>query len=412
MLIQFNFKNFKSFKNETTLDMTATSITEHPYNLINDENDEKYIKTAAIYGANASGKSSIIEAYGFMRKWVVYSFKNASDKENIPLKRFAFDTESKNQPAEFEVFFKYKGEEYQYGFSLDEKKICEEWLYIKNRKGKFVPLFERDGTGIECNSKMLKGADNFIPMVRDKTLFLSIISNANIGYATNVSQWFNITVVIDYGNMLFEIALSEANFDLESTEYQKELTTFLRAIDINIEGIIVEKNKDENDKTKYKIYTKHLIGGGNGYYKLPFSEESSGTQKMFSLFWFLKSAIEFGLPLFVDELDSKLHPLLLRYVLTMFHDEKINKNGAQLIYATHDNYTLTKDIFRRDQIWFVEKDNNAVSNLYSLAEYKLDDDKKVRKDASYNKDYLLGKYGAVPILRGYDMWRTENAKVK
>ena len=111
-----------------------------------------------------------------------------------------------------------------------------------------------------------------------------------------------------------------------------------------------------------------------------------------------------GTPLFIDELDAKLHPLLLRYILTMYHDENINKNGAQLIYATHDNYTLTKEIFRRDQIWFVEKDSDAVSHLYSLAEYKTEDDKKVRKDASYNKDYLLGKYGSVPILRGYDMW--------
>ena len=220
MLIQFNFKNFKSFKNETTLDMTATSITEHPYNLIDTVTDEKYIKTAAIYGANASGKSSVLEAFAFMRTWIISSFKNASDKETIPFKRFLFDSNSKNEPAEFEAFFQHKNKEYQYGFSLDNKKILEEWLYIKN------------------------------------------------------------------------------------------------------------------------------------------------------------------------------------------------KNGAQLIYATHDNYTLTRDIFRRDQIWFVEKNINAVSNLYSLAEYKSEDDKKIRKDASYNKDYLLGKYGAIPILRGYDMWRTEDAKIK
>ena len=122
--------------------------------------------------------------------------------------------------------------------------------------------------------------------------------------------------------------------------------------------------------------------------------------------------LNLGVPIFIDELDAKLHPLLLRYILTMFHDENINKNGAQLIYVTHDNYTLTKDIFRRDQIWFVEKDSDAVSHLYSLAEYKSDDDKKVRKDASYNKDYLLGKYGSVPVLRGYDMWRNQDDEIK
>lgn len=414
MLIQFNFKNFKSFKNETTLDMTATSITEHPYNLIQDNSGEKYIKTAAIYGANASGKSSVIGAFAFMEYWIINSFKEASNKEDIPFKRFVFDRESKHNPAEFEVFFKYDKKEYQYGFSLDNKRIYEEWLYIKNERGKFIPLFERDKKQIECNSKMLKGAENFTTMVNDKTLFISIISNANIPYAKDVSDWFSIIPVIDYGNIFFELGLMMEKFNpniIENKEYQKELGEFLKAIDLDIEGILVEKYKDENDKLKYKIYTKHLISEGNDYYKLPLTEESSGTQKMFYLFYFLESSIKLGLPLFIDELDSKLHPLLLRYILTMFHDENINKNGAQLIYVTHDNYTLTRDIFRRDQIWFVEKDNNAVSNLYSLAEYK-SDDKKVRKDASYNKDYLLGKYGAVPVLRGYDMWRSEDAKVK
>jgi AAA15 family ATPase/GTPase len=412
MLIQFNFKNFKSFKNETILDMTATSITEHPYNLITTDNGEKYIKTAAIYGANASGKSSIIQAFGFMRTWVNLSFKDASNKENIPFKRFAFDNKSKDQPAEFEIFFQYNKNEYQYGFSLDNKKIDEEWLYIKNIKGKFVSLFERSGADIECNSKMLKGANNFVPMVKEKTLFLSLISNAKVPYAKDVWEWFTVTGFIDYGNIEFEKLITSFTPTIENIDYQNKLIEFLNAIDINIKGIIVEKNKNDHDEIEYKIYTKHSIQGSNDYYNLPLFEESSGTQKMFSLFYFLNSSIQFGLPIFIDELDSKLHPLLLRYILTMFHDESINIKGAQLIYSTHDNYTLTRDIFRRDQIWFVEKDDNAVSSLYSLAEYKLDDDKKIRKDASYNKDYLLGKYGAVPILKGYDMWRPKDGKIK
>lgn len=408
MLIQFNFKNFKSFRDDTSLDMTATSITEHPYNLIN-SGDEKYIKTAAIYGANASGKSSVIEAFEFMKHWIVNSFKLASTNEDIPLKRFAFDVNALEDPSEFEVFFRYNDDEYQYGFSLDNKKILEEWLYLKkeNSKDKYITLFERADGEIDCNSKLLKGAENFIPMVQDKTLFLSIISNAKISYVKDVFRFFAMPI-IDYGNINFERALTELiSPNIENETYQNDLVRFLRAIDINIDGIVVEKSKDENDNPK--IYTKHLMTDTLNYYKMPLSEESSGTQKMFKLFYYLQSAIELGVPLFIDELDAKLHPLLLRYILTMFHDENINKNGAQLIYATHDNYTLTKDIFRRDQIWFVEKDSDAVSHLYSLAEYKSEDDKKVRKDASYNKDYLLGKYGSVPILRGYDMWRNQDA---
>ena len=411
MLIQFNFKNFKSFRDDTSLDMTATSITEHPYNLIN-SGDEKYIKTAAIYGANASGKSSVIEAYTFMRNWIRDSFKQASTTEDIPIKRFAFDSEALKEPAEFEVFFKYNNHEYQYGFSLDNKKILEEWLYVKkdDSKNKYITLFERADGKIDCNSKLLHGAENFISMVEDKTLFLSIISNAKISYVKDVIDFFLIPV-IDYGNINFEKALTElSSTTIENKFYQRELVKFLNAVDINIDDIIIEKVKNENDETK--IYTKHLMNDKVNYYKMPISEESSGTQKMFSLFYYLQSSLELGLPIFIDELDAKLHPLLLRYILTMFHDENINRNGAQLIYVTHDNYTLTKDIFRRDQIWFVEKDSDAVSHLYSLAEYKSDDDKKVRKDASYNKDYLLGKYGSVPILRGYDMWRNQDAEIK
>jgi Predicted ATPases len=411
MLIQFNFKNFKSFRDDTSLDMTATSITEHPYNLIN-SGDEKYIKVAAIYGANASGKSSVLEAYNFMKAWIRASFKEASTTEDIPIKRFAFDGEALKEPAEFEVFFKYNNKEYQYGFSLDNKKIFEEWLYLKkeNSKDKYISLFERSDGKIDCNSKLLHGAENFISMVEDKTLFLSIISNAKMPYVKDVIDFFVIPV-IDYGNIHFEKALTElSSTTIENESYQRELVKFLNAVDINIDDIIIEKAKNENDEPK--IYTKHLMKDKVNYYKMPISEESSGTQKMFSLFYYLQSSLELGLPIFIDELDAKLHPLLLRYILTMFHDENINKNGAQLIYVTHDNYTLTKDIFRRDQIWFVEKDSDAVSHLYSLAEYKSEDDKKVRKDASYNKDYLLGKYGSVPILRGYDMWRRQDGEIK
>lgn len=412
MLIQFNFKNFKSFKDDTSLDMTAISITEHPYNLINSGN-EKYIKVAAIYGANVSGKSSVLDAFSFMKKQVMLSFIQATENKNIPIKRFAFDKDSLQEPAEFEVFFKYKNNEYQYGFSLDNKKIFEEWFYLKkeNSKDKYIPLFERSEGEIDYNSKLLKGAENFIPMVENRTLFLSIISNAKIPYAKDVFEWFIISLVMDYGNIHGEILITETFLQrTDDKDYEKHLINFLNAIDINIDGIIIEKSENENDEPK--IYTKHLMKDKQTYYKMPLSEESSGTQKMFNLFYYLRNTLNLGIAIFIDELDAKLHPLLLRYILTMFHDENINKNGAQLIYVTHDNYTLTKDIFRRDQIWFVEKDSDAVSHLYSLAEYKSEDDKKVRKDASYNKDYLLGKYGSVPILRGYDMWRTQDGEIK
>lgn len=405
MLVQFNFKNYKGFKYDTTLDMTATTLKEHQYNLINVNND-KLLKIAAIYGANASGKSTVIEAFGFMVDFVIKSFKYSTSNIDIPLKRFAFDKESNQTPAEFEVFIKYKREEYQYGFKLDNKKIIQEWLYKRDfrskRVAKYKPLFEREGKNIECESQ-IKEANSLATITEDNTLFLSICSNAKIPYVKDVMEWFINTTIVDMGDCEVEGLITRGvSSRIENRAYQKELVKFLNAIDINIVDIKVEKINVTGESNKYRIYSYHHIQGNGELVAIPFYEESSGTQKMFALYGLFKHAIELGMPIFIDELDAKLHPLLIKYILSIFHSEETNKNGAQLIYTAHDDYTLNKDIFRRDQIWFVEKDINSVANLFSLAEYKLED-KKIRNDATFNKDYLSGKYGAIPILNSFDI---------
>ena len=194
--------------------------------------------------------------------------------------------------------------------------------------------------------------------------------------------------------------------ELTDKNYSNDFEKFLKLIDVGIDGVRIEEIKhvsDENDNSVYKVYSKHKTLEGNSYVEIPFSEESSGTQKLFCLYSFLHDCINKGNTLFIDELDAKLHPLLLKYILNIFHNPSINKKNAQLIYTTHDVYTLTKDTFRRDQIWFSEKDKRGVSSLYSLAEYKFDNDKKVRNDATYNKDYLAGRYGAVPLLKEFNI---------
>ncbi|WP_053955424.1 AAA family ATPase [Inediibacterium massiliense] len=415
MLIQFNFKNFKGFRDEVSLDMTATSLKEHPYNLIDTNKKESFLKVTAIYGANGSGKSSVIQAFEFMRKWVLTSFKRESEKKGIPIKRFAFDNVSRKKTAEFEVFFRCKSNEYQYGFTVDDKKIHEEWLYKRDftSKNKYDTLFERIGDKIECSNK-LKSAENLVELVEESTLFLSIIASAKIMYAKEVFKWFLDTDIIDFGDIGLEMFLTRMLPPyIEEEEYLEGMKAFLKAVDINIDGIRVEKKEiSDEERDEYKIFSKHLSQDKKTIYEIPFTEESSGTQKMFALYNFIISTIKNGNTLIVDELDAKLHPLLLRYVINMFHNDEINKKGAQLIYTTHDNYTLTREIFRRDQVWFVEKNEEAVSDLYSLAELKLEDNTKVRNDATYNKQYLLGRYGAVPVLRGFDMWRNEYGEVK
>jgi len=408
MLIQFNFKNFKSFKDETTLDMTATSIKEHSYNLIESAYGDKLLRTAAIYGANASGKSNVIEAFQFMRHYIINSFDVESKDNKIPIKRFLFDSYSRNDTAEFEVFFTFKNIEYQYGLVVDDIRVHQEWLYGKYKTSRgYETLFERKGSHIEIGER-IKEAENIKDLVEESTLFLSFAAKTKIWEVKQVFSWFVLTDIINYGNAFLEtfmyIDIPGDKFNDEN--YRKRYEDFLSAVDTGISGIRVEEIKQTTNhegKTIYKVFSKHKLNDKDEFVEIPFAEESSGTQKLFYLFDYFMDTLKYGSTLFIDELDAKLHPLLLRYIVNMFHDKEINKNNAQLIYTTHDIYTLTKDTFRRDEIWFVDKDTNGVSKLYSLAEYKLDDDKKVRNDASYNKEYLLGRYGAVPLLKEFNL---------
>lgn len=410
MLIQFNFKNYKSFRGQASLDMSATSIKEHPYNLIVNSKGEEYLKVAAIYGANASGKTSLIDAFDFMRTFVIESLSMSNKVGNIPVKPFMFDKSSKSDKSEFEVFFTFKEKEYQYGFTLDSKKVYEEWLYKRDFRGnsKYKTLFERSTNSIKCDNSF-KEARIYTNGVDDTTLFVSLLAKVKIKEAKDVYEWFLNTQVLDYGNALIESFISRLLpvRELQDELYLNSFQKFLKAIDINIDGIRIEKAKNLNDEDGneiYKVYSRHKMRDGIGTVEIPFSEESGGTQKMFCVYAFLMQCLENGATLFVDELDAKLHPLLLRYIIGMFNNPGINKKGAQLIYSTHDIYTLNRENFRRDQIWFTEKDTEGVSSLYSLAEYKLENDKKVRNDATYNKDYLAGRYGAVPLLREFDLW--------
>lgn len=406
MLIQFNYSNFKSFKDETTLDMTASSIKEHLDNIAN-QKENKYLKVTAIYGANSSGKSNVIEAFLYMKSFVKESFVLVNKWEEIPLKRFAFDENSKKKLSMFEVFFEYKGEIYQYGFELDSKEVKEEWLYKKDREYKserYDMVFVREKENFEL-SEELKNYSEILKGISEKTLILSVLANLKIENIKNVFDWFEETTIINFGNPLIDTIkgsilpeeLKKDNID-ELTEFKN----FLSDIDVGIKGIKLEEESSNNEKKRYKAFSVHFNNDTNQEEYISLKEESDGTLKMISMYSDLKRCLKKGSTLFVDELDAKLHPLLTKYIIQIFHNKKTNPNNAQLIYTTHDVINLTKEIFRRDEIWFVEKDKKNISHLYSLAEYKIDD-KKVRNDASYNKDYLLGRYGALPILKEFEV---------
>ena len=405
MLIRFSFKNFKSFKNENCLDMEATSLKEHEYNVAKLDSGE-YLKVSAIYGANASGKTNVLQAFDYMKKRILVSDdskKNSPiDEENI------YSFMINNDPIALEVEILAKNNKiYKYGFELVKDNIISEWLYEK-RVNKFYSIFER----VNNNIKMMK--DNKLSKlanIDERTLFLNIYSKIDKDNEdfNNVYDWFVNSTYLDLGNPNFERFINNrVSLKILSDEnYKKELLKFIKTFDSGIVGIKTTPDSIEAVKSNNGIIDIEVIHKGeNGELKaLPFYLESNGTRKMFHLFDFFMDALKNGMVLFVDELDAKLHPLLTRYIINLFHNSDTNKGNGQLIYSTHDTVNLNKETFRRDEIWFAEKDKDGISEIYALSDYILEDDKnagkKVRNDATYNKDYLTGRYGAIPVLEEF-----------
>ena len=410
MLIRFSFKNFKSFKNENCLDMEATSLKEHEYNVAKTENGE-YLKVSAIYGANASGKTNVLQAFDYMKKRILVSDdskKNSPiDEENI------YSFMINNDPIALEVEILAKNNKiYKYGFEVLKDTIISEWLFEK-RVNKFYAIFERENNNVSMKPNKISDLVN----IDERTLFLNIYSkiDRNNEDFSNVYDWFVNSMYLDLGNPNFERFINNrVSLKILSDEnYKKELLKFIKTIDSGIEGIKTTPDSLEAVKSNNGIIDIEVLHRGeNGELKaLPFYLESNGTRKMFHLFDFFMDALKNGMVLFIDELDAKLHPLLTRYIINLFHNSQTNIGNGQLIYSTHDTVNLNKETFRRDEIWFAEKDKDGVSEIYALSDYILEDDKnagkKVRNDATYNKDYLTGRYGAIPVLEEFDIIHEE-----
>ena len=410
MLIRFSFKNFKSFKNENCLDMEATSLKEHEYNVAKTENGE-YLKVSAIYGANASGKTNVLQAFDYMKKRILVSDdskKNSPiDEENI------YSFMINNDPIALEVEILAKNNKiYKYGFEVLKDTIISEWLFEK-RVNKFYAIFERENNNVSMKPNKISDLVN----IDERTLFLNIFSkiDRNNEDFSNVYDWFVNSMYLDLGNPNFERFINNrVSLKILSDEnYKKELLKFIKTFDSGIEGIRTTPDSIEAVKSNNGIIDIEVLHRGeNGELKaLPFYLESNGTRKMFHLFDFFMDALKNGMVLFVDELDAKLHPLLTRYIINLFHNSQTNIGNGQLIYSTHDTVNLNKETFRRDEIWFAEKDKDGISEIYALSDYILEDDKnagkKVRNDATYNKDYLTGRYGAIPVLEEFDIIHEE-----
>lgn len=411
MLIQFNFKNYKSFRDETSLDLSATKMKEFESSVVT-IGGEKILPVAAVYGANASGKSNVYSAFEFMTAYVENSFFYGDDDKTFADARptpFLFDSRARNAESMFEVYFTIPGESaektYNYGFCIDETGITEEWLNTKAKSAReFKSVFYRNTEKQELDLRGIAkvSRDNIEVALNRQVLIISLGAKLKVEKCKQIRDWFLLNEFADFGNEMTNLFLSRTlpKGFVEDEKVREDVLKYFSSFDKQITGFKIEElpSKDEQKEKKYAIDAIHRMIDSEDDTKLPLHQESAGTLKMFAMYPALHEVLEKGGVLCIDELNSRLHPLLVRNFILTFLNPEINKNHAQLIFTTHDTWQLSNQLLRRDEIWFTEKDEKGLSNLYSLADFVDEDGSRIRKDENYEKNYLLGKYGAIPSL--------------
>lgn len=405
MLIEFSIENFLSFKEKVTFTMEASSDKKLEGNFVNIDN-EKILKSTAIYGANASGKTNLFKALSLVGIMIMQS--NFVDPNSmLPIIPFKLNKKTINEPSSFEIKFIFNNIKYLYGFKADSKAIYNEYLYYYP-KGKQAKIFIRENKDkYTFNVEDNKNLNDIKEKNTANKFFLSTATTWNFektkpAYDFLTQKLGVIFSIEQVNNYSYKMYNSDSDGELE-----KLALKFLKKADFNIIGYKVNEEKitEETIKmfpdsiksffsvgaTTYKINTKHNLE--NEEVEFDIGEESEGTKNIFSLIPVIRDVFVNSKILIIDEIDKSLHPLLVKYIIEIFNDEEINKNGSQLIFNTHDTNILDLELLRRDQIWFTEK--NAIdgsSNIYPL------DDFSVRNTENVEKGYLLGRYGAVPFI--------------
>lgn len=412
MLIQFSVENFKSFRDRAVLNMTAsTSDNTHPQNYIEMEK-MRYLCSAVIYGANASGKSNLLQALTSAILTIRHSNQIQINEPLIHIKPFQFDSDSSNLPTVFEFIFLKNNTKYLYGFAATQTAIIEEYLYVYN-SAKPSLIFERTETN---NYNFTKAEQKELLEISKRNasnkLLLATATAWNYEKTRDAYLWFAESINTYDNEAINNIPFALHTFDeANSTDLRSFTLNLLHNADINIsdyridsvlpppelvsalpKSLIDALGQDFAKAKTYQITTDHRINGTTGH-PLDFEDESLGTKNLFCISPILYKAFSIGETIFIDEISS-LHPLLVRYLITLFNDPSINKAGAQLVFTTHDTYLLSLDFFRRDQIYFTEKGESGKSELFSL------DNFSVRKSENIRKAYLLGRYGAIPYIEG------------
>jgi len=417
MLVEFTVGNYLSFKERKTLSLVATSIKEHKDTNIIHSGRVNLLKGAVVYGANASGKSNLIKAMSNMRRLVLKSVELSSASE-LKVTPFLLNTYTEDAPSSFEVVFMIGEIRYRYGFEANNSAIFSEWLF-EQRKNSEKPLFVRDKDGIEIWPGFPEG-QGLEEKTRDNALFLSVVDQFNGALARRIMQWFNnFTAISGLSHEQYKMVTFKM---LEEPEIKPLLQDFFNNLDLGFDDVEVTKELFNpellpkempedlvrqlgtdlvgktmlNFRTSHRKFNEKNEPTGTVTFDLR-SQESAGSNKVFNISGPVFDTLTNGGVLMIDELDSSLHPLLTLAITRLFNSIESNPKNAQLIFATHDTNLLRMGKYRRDQIFFVEKDKYGASDLYSLVEYK-EGSKTIRNDRSYEKDYIQGRYGAIPFV--------------
>ena len=409
MLCQFSFENFRSYQTESILDMQAARIEEYSDTLIPSPcpNFSSLLPIAAIFGPNSGGKSNAIAALAYLISSILLpinasiGIKNHYTMSFTGYSPFLFDDKSKTSPTNFQIFFRTKTAQYQYYLSTTSTAIVEESLYavkIPCQRRCPVMLFERKDGEIVLGAPLKKANTQQISLSIPYLSFLFI--NYSFPQIQDAVQWFLNCCVNNYAASGKDHRLSSM---INSPKVKDLILNMLEGMDIPIIDYEVQMETSNNGEKIRRVLTTHKIG--EKPYQLDLADESEGTLKIFSILPAIIFSLEHGSPLIVDELDAKLHPQLLRYLIELFSNSNFNHKHAQLIFTCHDLSIMRNDVLRRDEIWFAAHNENGSSELWSLYDLRDENDERVKNTAAYDRQYLAGRYGADPYLKQILDWR-------
>lgn len=422
MLIEFRVANFRSFHEEQTFSLVASKDEKHPGNLIPGEKFN-LLKAAAIYGSNASGKSNLIKAIDFMEEFIRNSATRMNQGDKIPfIVPFRLAPDSRAKPSSFEVTVVVDETRFEYGFSATRERVHDEWLAAyppphRRRQQWFERRFDpqTEQTTWAFRGPLKPEEAILKAKTRDNGLVLSRGAELNIGFLNELFLWFRKSLrIYDLSDPPVALMISTIERIREDPEFRNRVVKLLRHADLGIDGVnvesesvdwesvpddvkrlIPEKGRRELLVSGLSVRTTHRLFGSDAHEQFDMEKnESNGTMRLFALAAPVLDALSKGRVIVVDELECSMHPLLTRKIIELFQSPEANKKGAQLIFATHDSTLMDPELFRRDQIWLVEKNRSGASELFSL--YDFDTEDRPRNTEAFQRNYLAGRYGGVP----------------